>query len=139
MKTFLCKSSFCRSAILLCCLATVAGPWLEAPRGVSAAALASPLQARTPPAGPTSSQEIQGLQPNMESPTIPLSDKQKREILKANFDKMKRDAKELVDLAKDLQEQLDKSNENVLSLVIVDKADKIEKLARKIKSTARGY
>jgi hypothetical protein len=60
-------------------------------------------------------------------------------MLKANFDRMKRDAKELADLAKDLQEQLDKSNENVLSLGIVDKADKIEKLARKIKSTARGY
>ncbi len=52
---------------------------------------------------------------------------------------MKRDAKELADLAKDLQDQLDKSNENVLSLGIVDKADKIEKLARKIKSTARGF
>jgi hypothetical protein len=60
-------------------------------------------------------------------------------MLKANFDRMKRDAKELADLAKNLQDQLDKSNENVLSLGIVDKADKIEKLARKIKSTARGF
>jgi len=102
-------------------------------------ALASPLQARTPPAGSTSSAEVQGLQPNMESPQIPVSDKQKREMLKANFDRMKRDAKELADLAKNLQDQLDKSNENVLSLGIVDKADKIEKLARKIKSTARGF
>ena len=75
----------------------------------------------------------------MESPSIPLSDKQKRELLKANFDTMKRDAKELADLAKNLQDQLDKSNENVLSLGIVEKADKIEKLARKIKSTARGF
>jgi hypothetical protein len=139
MRVFLCKSSFRRSAILLCCFAAVAGPWLSAPGGVSANALASSLQARTPPAGSTSSEEIQGLQPNLEAPQIPVSDKQKRELLKANFDRMKRDAKELADLAKDLQDQLDKSNENVLSLGIVDKADKIEKLARKIKSTARGF
>jgi len=139
MRVFLCKSPIYRSTILLCLFAAVAGAWLDAPRGASATALASPLQARTPPADSTSSEEVQGLQPNMESPTIPLSDKQKREMLKANFDKMKRDAKELADLAKDLQDQLDKSNENVLSLGIVDKADKIEKLARKIKSTARGF
>jgi hypothetical protein len=133
------KVSFCLTVILLCILVTFAAPWPGAPRELSATALASPLQARTPAAASTSSEEVQGLQPNMESPPIPLSDKQKREMLKANFDKMKRDAKELADLAKDLQDQLDKSNENVLSLGIVDKADKIEKLARKIKSTARGF
>ena len=59
--------------------------------------------------------------------------------MKANFEKMKRDAGELTDLAKALQEELNKSNENILSLDIVDKADKIEKLARKIKGTARGF
>jgi len=52
---------------------------------------------------------------------------------------MKRDAGELADLAKALQEELNKSNENILSLDIVDKADKIEKLAKRIKGTARGY
>ena len=133
------KVSFCLTVILFCLFVAVAGPWLHAPGGVAATALASPLQARTSSADSTSSEEVQGLQPNMESPQIPVSDKQKREMLKANFDKMKRDAKELADLAKDLQDQLDKSNENVLSLGIVDKADKIEKLARKIKSTARGF
>ncbi len=139
MRVFLCKSPFYRSTILLCLFVAVAGPWLEAPRGISAIALARPLQARTPPAGSTSSEQVQGLPPNLESPEIPLSDKQKREMLKANFNRMKRDAKELADLAKDLRDQLDKSNENVLSLGIVEKADKIEKLARKIKSTARGF
>jgi cellobiose phosphorylase len=60
-------------------------------------------------------------------------------LLKDNFEKMKRDADELADLAKSLQEDLNKSNENVFSLGVVDKADKIEKLAKKIKGTARGY
>jgi len=139
MKIFLCESSFYRNAILLCFLMGFAGPWLDAPRGMSATARAGPLQARTPSAGSSLSEEVQGLQPNSDSQQIPLSDRQKRDLLKANFERMKRDAKELAGLAKDLQEQLDKSNENVLSLGIVDKAEKIEKLARKIKSTARGF
>jgi hypothetical protein len=68
-----------------------------------------------------------------------LSGKQKHRLLKSNFEAMKRDAGELAGLAKALQEELNKSNENVLSLDVVDKADKIEKLARKIKGTARGF
>jgi hypothetical protein len=139
MKVFLCKASFYRNTILFCLFVAIAGPWLDAPRGISATALARPLQARAPSGGASSAGSVQDLQTIPDSREIPLSDKQKREMLKANFDRMKRDAKELADLAKDLQEQLDKSNENVLSLGIVDKADKIEKLARKIKSTARGY
>lgn len=66
----------------------------------------------------------------------PLTPKQQREILKANYAKMKQDADELATLAKSLQEDLNKSNANVLSLDVVDKADKIEKLAKKIKSSA---
>lgn len=58
--------------------------------------------------------------------------------MKANFEKMKHDATELQNLAKSLQEQIDKSNEHILSLDIVAKAERIEKLARRIKETARG-
>jgi hypothetical protein len=65
--------------------------------------------------------------------------KQRREMLKADFEKMKRDAEEMASLAKAVQEELDKSNENVLSIEIVEKAEKIEKLAKRIKNTARGY
>jgi hypothetical protein len=64
--------------------------------------------------------------------------KQKKELLKSNFEKMQQDARELVELAKSLEDDLNKSNENVLSLKIVDRADKIEKLARKIKNSAKG-
>ena len=68
-----------------------------------------------------------------------LTRKQKKELLKQNFEKMKRDADELATLAKALQEELAKSNENVLSFQVVTRAEKIEKLAKRIKSTARGY
>ena len=68
----------------------------------------------------------------------PLTKKQKQDLLKSNFEKLKRDADELATLAKSLQQDLDKSNENVLSLKVLDRTEKIEKLARKIKSEAKG-
>jgi len=66
----------------------------------------------------------------------PLTPKQQRELLKANFEKMKKEADELSELAKSLQQDLDKSSANVLSLKVVERADKIEKLAKKIKNEA---
>ena len=139
MTRFFHKVFLCLPVILLWFFVNFAISAMNTRRGISASLLASTLQARPSPVHPSSSEESQGLQPNSESRESPLSDKQKRELLKSNFDRMKRDAKELADLAKELEDQLDKSNENVLSLGIVDKADKIEKLARKIKSTARGF
>jgi hypothetical protein len=68
-----------------------------------------------------------------------LSPRQKREIAKSRFEKMKQDADDLAALAKSLQEALEKSNQNVFSLQVVEKAEKIEKLARKIKGEAKGY
>jgi hypothetical protein len=68
----------------------------------------------------------------------PLTGKQKQDILKSNFEKLKRDADELAALAKSLQEEIDKSNENVLSLKVMEKAEKIERLAKKIKAVAKG-
>lgn len=94
---------------------------------------AASAQAATRPAFPAQPQsQLPSTQP--ESP--PLTSKQQRELLKANYAKMKQDADELAALAKSLQEDLNKSNENVLSLDVVDKADKIEKLAKKIKNAA---
>ena len=79
------------------------------------------------------------LPPHEEEPGAQITRKQKRDLLKQNFEKMKRDAEELAALAKALQEELDKSNENLLSWQVVNKAEKIEKLAKRIKSTARGF
>jgi hypothetical protein len=76
------------------------------------------------------------LPPQPETEPTPLTPKQQRAILKSNFDKMKQEADELADLAKSLQQDLNQSNQNVLSLKVVGKADKIEKLAKKIKSQA---
>jgi hypothetical protein len=133
------KSSFYRTAILLCLLVSFASQVPCARGTISATTAASPPQA--PPAGPGGGtpQAVHRGQSDEELIPSPLSQKQKRDLLKANFEKMKRDAGELADLAKALQQELNKSNENILSLDIVEKADKIEKLARRIKGTARGF
>jgi len=80
-----------------------------------------------------------GLPPDENNSSPSLTPKQKQELLKSNFEKMKQQADELAELAKSLQEDLDKSNVNVLSLKVVDKAEKIEKLAKRIKDSAKGH
>jgi hypothetical protein len=139
MAFFICRSSFFRTTALLWLFVSLASQMLDTPRGISATQNPSAPQATNPSPARSVSQAIRDLQSNQEPQQITLSEKQKRDLMKANFEKMKRDAKELADLAKSLQEQLNKSNENILSLNVVDKADKIEKLARKIKGTARGF
>ena len=139
MALLFCKSSFYRAAIPLWLFVTLAGQMLGVPRIISATAAPSHPEATTPAVGTEGSQEVPRAQSNQESSQASLSGKQKRDLLKANFEKMKRDAGELADLAKALQEELNKSNENILSLDIVDKAEKIEKLAKRIKGTARGF
>jgi hypothetical protein len=120
------KSRACLTLALFCLFLAAAGGTVGVPPPQRAdSPQASALQEELPRTEP-------GLPPG-------LSQKQRRDLLKANFEQTKRDADELAALAKSLQEDLAKSNENVLSLHIVEKAEKIEKLAKKIKSTARGY
>ena len=134
------KSPFYRTAILLWFFGSLAAQMLDTPRSVAATVATWSDQATPRAVNAKASQgAVPGDQPIGEPPQIPLTGKQKRDLLKSNFEKMKHDAKELADLSKALQDELDKSNENVLSLDVVDKADKIEKLARKIKGTARGF
>ena len=51
---------------------------------------------------------------------------------------MKRDAEKLLELATELKQQVDRSDENTLSLDVVKKAEQIEKLAHSVKSRMRG-
>jgi len=68
----------------------------------------------------------------------PLTDK-RRALLKANFEKTKTDAAEMATLAKELRTALDKPNADAYSLQVVNLADKIEKLAKKIRGEMQGY
>jgi hypothetical protein len=50
---------------------------------------------------------------------------------------LKRDANELLKLATELKLSVDKSNENILALDVIKKADEIERLARSVKEKMR--
>ena len=51
---------------------------------------------------------------------------------------LKRDTERLLQLSTELKEYVDKSNENVLSVDVVRKAEEIEKLAHSVKTKMRG-
>jgi hypothetical protein len=60
---------------------------------------------------------------------------------KANLERhaaLKNDADRLLKLAGELKEYVDKSNENVLSLDVLKRAEEIEKLARSVKEKMKG-
>lgn len=68
-----------------------------------------------------------------------LGQRQKDAIIKENFKKTKEDVAQLGKLTQALEQEIAKSNPNVLSLTIVKNASKIEKLAKKIKNEAKEY
>jgi len=76
--------------------------------------------------------------PGTGGPGVELSPKQRQELLKSKYEKLKKDATDLAGLAKSLQDDIEASNQNVLDLKVADKAEKIEKLARRIKAAAKG-
>jgi hypothetical protein len=60
---------------------------------------------------------------------------------KANLERqaqLKTDTDKLLKLSQQLKEYVDKSNENVLSLEVLKKAEEIEKLARSVKEKMKG-
>ena len=59
--------------------------------------------------------------------------------MRSNLDKSKKDAVELADLARELCAELDKSNSGALSTEVIERADKIEKLAKKIRDQTKIY
>ena len=134
------KSPFYRTSILLWLSVSLAGLTLGALCIVAQNPTSPSSQAgvtRREAAGAIVAQEQEEVPTNQGSKGS-MPERQKRLLLKDNLERMKRDAGELASLTKALQEELNKSNENVLALDIVAKADKIQKLAKKIKGNARG-
>lgn len=68
---------------------------------------------------------------------LPSGKSQRDEILKAERDQNIKDAAQLVELAQQLQVELEKNDRFVFSIATMKKTDDIEKLARKIRSRMR--
>lgn len=66
-----------------------------------------------------------------------MQDRMYREANKKRQQDIKNDTDKLFQLATELKAAVDKSNENLLSLDVVRKADEVEKLAKKVKEKMR--
>lgn len=141
MKNLYGKSPFYQISILLCLSVSLAGLMLGAFRIIAQTGSTSSSQGgvtRREAAGAIVAQQQAEVPTDEGSSQGSIPERQKRYLLKDHLEKLKRDARELADLTKTLQDELNRSNENVLPLDVVATADKIQKLAKKIKGNARG-
>ena len=66
-----------------------------------------------------------------------MEDRRQRELNKKRQDEIKQQTDKLFQLATELKDAVDKSNENMLSLEVVRKAEEVEKLAKQVKEKMR--
>ncbi len=80
--------------------------------------------------------------PTISSDADEARERQAQELAKkANLERqaaLKKDTDKLLKLAVELKDYVDKSNENVLSVEVMKKADEIEKLAHSVKDKMKG-
>ena len=62
-----------------------------------------------------------------------LDAKREKAMNRDRYERIKRDTDKLLELATQLKEYVDKTNENVLSVDVINKADEIDKLAKSIR------
>jgi hypothetical protein len=70
---------------------------------------------------------------------LPNGKKQQDEILKADFEKNVQDARELTDLAKSFEEDLERNEAFVFSLSSLKKLDDMEKLRKRIRGRMKRF
>jgi len=66
-----------------------------------------------------------------------MQKQQLRELNRQRQEQMKRDTDKLLQLATELKQYVDKTNENILSVDVLKKADEIERLAKSVKDKMR--
>jgi len=88
-------------------------------------------------AGPFIAAPVPAAMPQVETRQDPaqkeMQDRMTREANKKRQQDIRDDTDRLFQLATELKAAVDKSNENLLSLEVVRKADEVEKLAKKVK------
>ncbi len=110
---------------------------------LASACVALPAHAQQVPV--PASQQQQQQQPPFPSSIGPTIDRNTQLMLRQmarerNVDRQKEivaDTQKLLDLAKKLKDEVDKSNKDQLSISVVDTANQIEKLARTVKERMR--
>jgi hypothetical protein len=112
-------------ALVFCSLFTDAASAQDPLQG----SLPSPIERQEPPFG-------------RERPKDPNEEKMERDREKAlnkqRQTNLEKDTTRLLQLATELKQYVDKSNEHTLSLDVIKKADEIEKLAKSVKEKMKG-
>jgi hypothetical protein len=88
-------------------------------------------QVQTQPRAPGEDESNPGVPPELQKEMQKKANQQRHSDLKRDTDK-------LLKLSQELKDYVDKTNENVLSLDVIKKADEIEKLAHSVKTKMRG-
>lgn len=83
--------------------------------------------------------EVSSPPPAANDRAAPTTPHQKGEPQKSNLEKTRADAAELSSLADQLRDELSKMNVNVLPLDVIEKTEKLEKLAKKIKEETNAH
>jgi len=65
---------------------------------------------------------------------LPSGKSRNMAVLKQDFERSKKDLTEILQLAKELQEEVEKNEEFVVDLRSIRKAERLERLARNVKS-----
>lgn len=103
--------------------------FLVSPFQLPAAQAFAPSQAQVPGSGRSEHDD-------------PWTVKQEREMEKKRNlqrqEEIKRDSEKLLELATELKQYVDKSNENTLSMDVIKKAEEIERLAKNVKQKMKG-
>jgi hypothetical protein len=107
--------------------------------------IAFSCQAQRGGASPTSTSSPTSVQTDPGTMPTDIDESQRRMshdmAKKANLERqaqIKNDTEKLLKLSQELKDYVDKSNENMLSLSVLKKAEEIEKLARSVKYRMKG-
>ena len=87
---------------------------------------------------PTHPDAAEPLSPGPGDPRSRMENDMAKRANLARHAQLKQDTDKLLKLANELKEYVDKSNENVLSVDVVRKAEEIEKLAHSVKDKMKG-
>lgn len=101
-------------------------------------AFASYVPAQTQPAPFPSDDQFLGSSGPISPEQKEMEHKREKAMNKQRFDDLKKDTDKLLELATELKQNVDRANENVLSLDVVKKADEIDKLAKQIREKMKG-
>ena len=85
----------------------------------------------------TAALALSQVEPRPEPQRLPNGRNQQEEMLKAEHEQNLKDAAQLLELADQLKQELEKNDRHLLSVATLKKTDEIEKLARRIRSRLR--